>query len=174
MESKLIVMSGLPGTGKSAVAEGLAAEFGFPVFAKDWLEASLLESGEVAREQLGMIGYGLLTTLARRQLSLGQSAILDSVAGFSSIRATWRSPAEEYDASWFAIECTCSSSDLHRQRLSQRKRGIPGWPELDWSEVERVQSYFEPWSEERLNLDSLAPMSENLARAVSYVTVPAT
>jgi hypothetical protein len=39
--------------------------------------------------------------------------------------------------------------------------------------VERVQSYFEPWSEERLVLDSVASLSENIARAVAYVSAPA-
>ena len=39
---KLIVFSGLPGTGKSALAEAVGRELGIPVFAKDWLEATLL------------------------------------------------------------------------------------------------------------------------------------
>jgi predicted kinase len=173
MTAKLIILSGLPGTGKTEVSEALATALGAPVFAKDWLEASLLQSGEVARAQLGMIGYRLLTTLASRQLALGQSAVLDSVAGLASIRATWRALAKEFEASWFVIECICSDTEMHRQRLSQRRRGIPGWPELDWSEVERVQSYFEPWSEERLVLDSVASLSENIARAVAYVSAPA-
>jgi hypothetical protein len=36
-----------------------------------------------------------------------------------------------------------------------------------------VQSYFMPWSEERLILDSVAPISENVGRAVAYVNAPA-
>jgi predicted kinase len=173
MSAKLIILSGLPGTGKTEVSEALASQLGAPVFAKDWLEASLLQSGEVVRQQLGVIGYRLLTTLASRQLTLGQSAVLDSVAGLASIRATWRALAREFDASWFVIECICSSTEVHRQRLTRRRRGIPGWPELDWSEVERVQSYFEAWSEERLVLDSVAPLAENVSRAVAYVNAPA-
>jgi predicted kinase len=39
---KLVVFSGLPGTGKSALAEQAGRKLGIPVFAKDWLEATLL------------------------------------------------------------------------------------------------------------------------------------
>jgi predicted kinase len=173
VNAKLIVLTGLPGTGKTEVAEWLAASLGVPVFAKDWLEASVLESGVVAREQLGMIGYALLSTLARRQLALGQSAVLDSVASTSSIRTTWRTLAQEFDACWLVIECTCSDSEIHKQRLAQRQRGIPGWAELEWSEVERVQSHFAPWNEERLILDSVNPISANVASAIAYVSAPA-
>jgi hypothetical protein len=40
--------------------------------------------------RLGYAGYALLTTLARRQLMLGQSAILHSVAGIVAMREQWR------------------------------------------------------------------------------------
>ena len=169
---KLIVFSGLPGAGKSAVAESIAAKLGIPIFAKDWLEAPLLKSGLVSREQLGVIGYELLTTLARRQLTFSQSVILDSVASTASIRSIWQSLADEFGATRFVIECVCSDEAVHRQRLAERRRAISNWPELDWSEVERVRSYFEPWSEDRLVLDSLEPLSINLERAIAYVQRP--
>jgi predicted kinase len=61
---KLIVFSGLPGTGKSSLAEAVAKDLGIPVFAKDWLEATLLRSGlvpTVEDKPLGFAGYELLT-----------------------------------------------------------------------------------------------------------------
>ena len=72
MNAKLVVLSGLPGTGKTEIAEAVAQTLGAPVFAKDWLEAPILRAGTVPRDRLGIIGYELLTTLARRQLEFGQ------------------------------------------------------------------------------------------------------
>ncbi len=159
---RLIVMTGLPGTGKSSIAEAVGRALGTPVFAKDWLEAALRRTGlaQVAETAhlLSSAGYELLSTLAERQLRLGQSAILDSVASTESIRTIWRTLATRYGAGWYVVECALS-----------RERGIPDWPELDWSDVERVQGFYAPWQEERLILDASCPMTTNIDRALRYV-----
>jgi len=153
---KLIIFSGLPCTGKSTLAEALARGIGIPVFAKDWLEATLIRSGLKPTGDdrlLGFAGYELLTTLAQRQLMLGQSVILDSVAASRTIRSTWSQLAEQYHADCRVIECICSDESIHRSRLTGRKRNIPGWHELEWSEVEQVKPYYFAWEGERLVLD---------------------
>jgi hypothetical protein len=52
--------------------------------------------------------------------------------------------------------------------LQGRERHIPGWHELDWSEVERVKRYYEAWEEERLILDLANLFHENLLKAKAY------
>ena len=168
---KMIVFSGLPGTGKSMLAEALGKHLSIPVFARDWLEATLLRcelNSTKEGKSLGWAGYELLTILAERQFMLEQSAILDSVAGMQPLRSTWHQLAARYDAAWLVIECICSDEAVHRSRLNQRKRGIPGWHELEWSDVEKVKQYFVPWTEERLVLDMVHPFVVNLSKVKKY------
>ena len=168
---KLIIFSGLPGTGKSTLAEAVGRHLGIPVFAKDWLEATLIRSGLKPTSDdraLGFAGYELLTILAQRQLMLGQAVILDSVAASQSIRSTWRQLSDQYSADWRVIECICSDESLHRSRLKGRQRNIPGWHELEWSEVERVKRYYLPWQEEHLVLDMSNSFTENFLKTKAY------
>lgn len=174
---QLIVFTGLPGTGKSSLAEAVGRALGIPVFAKDWLEAALVRShlqpGGADQPNLGYASYELLTTLADRQLALGQSAILDSVASTEAIRASWRDLAARHQAAWRVIECQCSDVAVHQARLSGRQRGIPGWPELDWAEVVRVANYYVPWQEARLVVDAQQPWAENFAATLRYLQAEA-
>lgn len=153
------------------LAEAVGRELGIPVFAKDWLEAALLRSKVVPAEtekQLGSVGYDLLTVLAERQLSLSQSVILDSVASTASIRNTWRDLGKKYNADWRVIECICSDIVIHHKRLEKRQRDIPGWHELKWSDVEHVRSYYAPWDEERLIIDSINSIEKNILVILRY------
>ena len=169
---QLIVLTGLPGTGKSTIAEAVARELKIPVFAKDWLEATLRRSefrtGDETKN-LGFAAYELLTMLAERQLMLNQSVILDSVASMENIRAQWRELAKKYGARWRVIECVWSNENAHRAFLAQRNRYIPGWHELEWKDVERVKTYYAKWNEERLVLDAANIVQENMAAALAYL-----
>ena len=168
--SALIVLSGFPGTGKSVVADMLSSNFGLAVFSKDRLEASIVRSelASVTDKRLGFSGYEILTECALAMLTTGNSVVLDSVCGRESIRAGWRAMAASFSADFFVIECVCSDEELHRRRLQSRVRQIPGWPELDWEDVVRVKSYFEPWTEDRLVLDSRDSFQINNAKLLMH------
>ena len=172
-DRSLVVFTGLPGTGKSSVAEAVGRELGIPVFTKDWLESFLQQTGffSTRSENLepGYASYELLTLLALRQMELGQSVILDSVASTESIRNQWRDLALQFTARWRVIECICSDESVHIARLALRQRGIPGWHELAWSDVEKVKAYYAPWQEERLILDMVNPLQANIQAALLYL-----
>ncbi len=168
-----IIFTGLPGTGKSTISDAIGRYLGVPVFAKDLLDATVKRCGwkatDVGVKSLGEVGYALLTTLAERQFRLGQSVILDSAASVDEFRDNWRELAQHYGAQWHVIECICSDKELHRSRLAVRRRKIPGWEEITWAEVERVQGYYAPWNERRLVLDAVDDLDENVEQALEYL-----
>jgi predicted kinase len=167
----LIVFTGPPGTGKSSLAEATGRALGLPVVSRDRLAATLrrCEITDEHGQGAGWASYELLTDLAEAQLSLGVSVILDSVATYENVRMAWRALAARYQANFCVVECVCSDEALWRQRIDTRQRGIPGWPELDWSKVEEVCRRFEPWTSERLVVDSVEPFTVSLGKILDYL-----
>jgi predicted kinase len=167
--SFLGIVSGLPGTGKSLVADALSDATRAPVLGRDVVGAALFRSGVTPLGDPDGVAFELLGRMAAEQLEVGSAAILDSVGGNEETRARWRALAETYDVRLVVIECVCSDERVHRDRIDGRKRGIPGWYELTWEHVERVRSRYEPWPQPRLVLNAIEPAENNIATAVRFV-----
>src|ERR1700756_3382593 len=83
----LVLVTGLPGTGKSTMADVAAAAFGAPVLGHDWAMSGLRPYPELqeALDAMGVrghrgVGWSILWALARSQLRHGRSIVLDGVA----------------------------------------------------------------------------------------------
>ena len=167
---KLVVMSGLPASGKSTVAEGLSRHFSMPVFSVDPIEAAMWRGG-LARDQTGIAAYEVAIALAGEQLRLGHSVIVDAVNPVEAPRAAWRDLAARHRAQLKIIECVCADEAIHRRRVEARRRNIAGMPELRWERVLERRAEYEPWRDVRLVLDtSTQPLDRLLAEAIRYVT----
>jgi predicted kinase len=78
----LVVVTGMPSSGKTTVAEGLAARLALPLIAKDEIKESLYESlgadDVAASARLGAAAYALIFGLARTMLASNVSLILEA------------------------------------------------------------------------------------------------
>jgi predicted kinase len=169
--STVLVFTGLPGTGKSTLAEKVATIIKAPAFAGDWLLGALKPFGVLAgldRQTSLDLYYRLLHTLTARQLMLGQSAVLDCLVTDANV-AAWRQQAAEFDARLVIVECVCSDEQVHRRRLEGRRRHIPGWHEIDWDHVERMRAEFPPLQGNDLSLDAMNPVQGNVETVLKYI-----
>lgn len=168
-QNTVIVLSGLPGTGKTRLAEGLARRLGISVFSVAWVLGALAPFGMLERRDRGPIAYALVTALVEHQLRLGQSAIVDGMVGANEVRRRLRELAQVHGAAFRVIECVCSDPAVHRERIEARHDPVPGWPDPGWDHVVEVRQRYEPWAEERSILDSIEPFEENLVAAERFV-----
>lgn len=166
---RLIVVAGLPGTGKTTLAEHIVHSVGATVVSLAWVLGALRSTGTVDAARSPELAYELLSRVAEHQLRVGGSVVLDSMAGSTMIRERWRRLANDCGARLVIIECVCSDATLHRRRVEARRGEIPDWPDPDWSHVEQMRSRYQPWHEERLVIDAADSIDENVKRVDSYV-----
>ena len=166
---QFIVLAGLPGSGKSTLAEGLSRELSVPVFSVDPIEAAMWRGG-LAKAETGVAAYGVAAALADEHLRLGHSVIVDAVNPVEAPRAAWRDLATKYRADLKIIECVCVDEAEHRRRIESRIRNIDGMPEITWARVLQRRAEYEPWTDQRLVLDtSLEAPERLLAAALDYL-----
>jgi predicted kinase len=167
----LVLVTGLPGTGKSTVAGATAEVLGAAVLVHDWAMSGLrpyqeLQDALDAMEPSGhrVVGWSILNALAAAQLRAGRSVVLDGVARPSEI-AAGRGTAQREDSRMVMIATQCSDRALHRSRIEGRQRSIPNWYEVGWSSVERSLDMWEQPEGAELYLDAADPLGRQCRRA---------
>jgi predicted kinase len=170
----LVLIGGPTGSGKSTMADAVAADLGATVASFDWLMSGLRAFPEVWSavelpvEQQRAIGWSLLSRVAEQQLRRGASVVLDLVAR-EQPREQWARLAATYGAAFHVIECICSDPVVLRKRVDGRARSIPDWYELRWDAVERSRSDYVPLAKPKLVVDAVTTFEENLAAVRRYL-----
>ncbi|MFE6054252.1 AAA family ATPase [Kitasatospora sp. NPDC056446] len=165
----LIVMAGLPGSGKSAVAGMLGRSLAAPVVSVDPIEAAMWRAGVARSQPTGLAAYIVAEAVADGVLAVGRPVIVDAVNAVEPARAQWRSLADRHGVRAAFIEVVCPDPAVHRRRLEGRSRGIEGFAEPTWEAVERLRDEFAPWTDQRLVLDTTADLTSTAATALEFL-----
>lgn len=155
----LIVISGLPGTGKTAVAAGLASRWKALHLSIDPIEDAILSAGLPSVWETGVAAYEATRAAAEQNLTMGWDVIIDAVNDSEVARQTWRSAADRAGARLHFVMLTCSGDEEHRRRLESRQRGLHHVPEPTWEQVLVRASAYEPWTDDCLVVDTCAPLA---------------
>ena len=150
---KLIAMAGLPGSGKSTIAEAFAHRLQIPIVSVDPIEAAMWRSG-LSRKETGIAAYRVAKTIAAENLKYGLSAIADAVNPVEDARQMWRETADATGAKLVFLEVICSDKATHKSRIESRTRGIDGMPEVTWQRVEQRSAEYEAWTVSPLRIDT--------------------
>ncbi|MFI5881595.1 AAA family ATPase [Streptomyces sp. NPDC051554] len=147
----LVVIGGLPGTGKTTLSRLLAARIGAVHLRVDTIEQALVRSG-LARHPVGPAGYVVGYALAEEHLRQGLTVIAESVNPLAVTRDSWRDVGARAGVPVVEVEVICSDPAEHRQRVTSRSVDIPDLPLPDWQQVRRRD--YEPWSRDHITLDT--------------------
>lgn len=169
----LVILSGLPGTGKTTLCHALRALAPGVVLNKDVIRQAVFGAAtDYSRQQddlcgsmmLGAADY-LLRKNRERYVYLDGRTFSRTYQLRSAIEV-----AERLSVAWRILHCVCSD-EVARRRL---KYGVHHPAQnRNFTLYKRLQARFEPIAFAHLTLNTDLPMSESLARAAAYLGLPA-
>lgn len=145
----LIVLSGLPGVGKTTIARQIVRRWPSVYLRIDVIEQTFRAAGH---QDVGPIGYFLAYELAKSNLALGMNVVADCVNPLGPTRNTWRSIAGNGSFKLLEVEIVCSDPIKHRKRVEGRGADIPDFKLPTWDDV--LHHEYENWVTPRLVIDT--------------------
>ncbi len=146
----LIVLAGLPATGKTSIARELARRLGAVYLRIDSIEQALRDAALTA--PLDDAGYRIAYAVAADNLRDGRTVVADSVNPVALTREAWLDVARRSRVPAVEVEIICSDPAEHRRRVESRASDIPGLVLPSWKDVATRE--YHPWDRPRIVIDT--------------------
>ena len=139
--STLVIFSGLPGTGKSTLANRLARELQWTLLRIDDVVNNIPEDPGV---KFWDSQVEVLLTLTEAQLEIGLNVIVDSVF-MNTDRQHAQQLAEKYGARFRPIYSYLSDDAVWEQRVTARSDQLNNKAVATWQQVQHQRGHFREW-----------------------------
>jgi predicted kinase len=147
----LIILAGLPGTGKTTLARRLCGRVEAFHLRIDTIEAALVRSG-MLRGDVGPAGYGVAYAVAAENLRFGRIVVADSVNPLQVTREAWRAVAASASSPLVEVEIVRSDRDDHRRIAGARTGDIEGLVPPSWESI--ASRTYDPWDRPPVVIDT--------------------
>ena len=144
----LLLLTGLPGSGKTTLANAYAVRYGVAHLNSDLLRRELGLMGHYGPEDKEKV-YRTLLERTRQLLLEGKDVVVDSTFYKTSIREPFQKVAASCNAQLFWVELR-AQEDTIRQRLKTPRPDS----EADFEVYQKIRDAYEPFQEPHLALQT--------------------
>jgi len=163
----LVIFSGLPGTGKSTLANRLARELHWPLLRIDDVVGDIPDN---AGMDFWDSQVAILLGLAEAQLELGLNVIVDSVF-MNTDRHHAQAIARKYHSNFRPIYTFTSDEQVWRKRVTQRFAELDNPAVSTWEQIQHQRQHFRAWEPNTaFFVDAVNPAEQNYANVLRFVT----
>ncbi len=161
----LIIVCGLPGSGKTTLASAISQRLGAAHISSDITRKSLFANPSYTEREKSEV-YSSMAKEATHMLSEGRDVVVDATFYRARERKRFTDLAADYGAQTHII-MTVLDEDEIRKRLAQRKKGGPS--DADFSVYFKVKGLFEDVEERHIVIDSALPEREKLRLVLGFI-----
>lgn len=165
----LVVISGMPGVGKTTVADLVGARLDAVRLSIDPVEEALLAAGSAPGWKTGVAAYEAVRAMAELNMNAGRPVVVDAVNDSEPARETWRRAVAPAGAALCWVVLTMSDTAGHVSRLQGRDRGFVHVPEPTWTEV--TARKMAPWVDRHRMIDVTGSAVEQIVAEVERYVV---
>jgi predicted kinase len=167
MGQSLVIFSGLPGVGKSTLAERLARELRWPLLKIDDVIGQVPEDPGI---EFWDSKVDILLDLVNTQLALGLDVIVDSVF-MNMDRQHAQELARKYKARFLPIYVFVSNEQIWQERVTQRLDAANDRDIANWESIQHQREHFSSWVPgTALFIDSLNSVEKNFNYVLDFAT----
>jgi predicted kinase len=163
----LVIFSGLPGVGKSTLAEELARKLRWPLLKIDDVIGPVPENPGL---EFWDSKVDVLLDLVNTQLELGLDVIVDSVF-MNMDRQHAQKLAQKHNARFLPIHVFVSDDKIWQERVTKRFDEMDDKDVATWERIQHQREHFVPWhADTALFIDSINPVQQNFDHVLNFVT----
>ena len=163
----LIIVCGLPGSGKSSLSRGLAKLYSAVHLNSDEIRKDLFPRPTYSEEEKLKV-YEEMASQAAGFLADGSNVIADATFSKKGYRSIMAKTADRAGARVFTILCVLHEGEV-KKRLGRRKTSGKSLSDADYEVYMKMKESFEPLEEKYLEVDYMQPKKEVLARVTAFI-----
>ena len=168
----LLVLCGLPGTGKTYFAREVTKQVPFCVFESDRIRKTLIPEPKYTASEHARI-FNVCHFLIEEYLRQGQNILFDATNLTERFRLPLREISQRQDAQLVMVHIT-APRDTVRKRLQERELGLHTgeFSDAGWPVYSRMAPHEQPIEGEHLSADTSKDISPIIENVVKLVTTP--
>ncbi|MDX1334009.1 MAG: ATP-binding protein [Robiginitalea sp.] len=162
---KLVVVFGLPGTGKTTFARALSRELGWTHLNTDIIRAELGKKRQYDERTKASI-YQEMWHLTAKELDGNKGVVLDGTFYRETLRDSFRKLSSKHGVPLKWIE-VCAAEEIIRDRVSQERP----YSEADYQVYKKIKKAFEPLKDPSLKVYSdTENLPEMVHRSIAFIS----